>query len=69
MLRYQMSVVQTQSATTTVGTYNCSCKSGYNVTDPNLPINSSNTCEGKIDILRFEALTVTVCIALIFCHL
>uniref|UniRef100_A0A8C1H0F1 Uncharacterized protein n=1 Tax=Cyprinus carpio carpio TaxID=630221 RepID=A0A8C1H0F1_CYPCA len=29
----------------TVGSYNCSCKSGYNVTDPNLPINSNNTCK------------------------
>uniref|UniRef100_A0A8C1GCL1 Uncharacterized protein n=1 Tax=Cyprinus carpio TaxID=7962 RepID=A0A8C1GCL1_CYPCA len=28
----------------TVGSHNCSCKSGYNVTDPNLPINSNNTC-------------------------
>ncbi len=32
----------------TVGSHNCSCKSGYNVTDPNLPINSNNTCEGMI---------------------
>uniref|UniRef100_A0A8C1UYD8 Uncharacterized protein n=1 Tax=Cyprinus carpio TaxID=7962 RepID=A0A8C1UYD8_CYPCA len=29
----------------TVGSHNCSCKSGYNVTDPNLPINSNNTCK------------------------
>uniref|UniRef100_A0A8C2BBS1 Uncharacterized protein n=1 Tax=Cyprinus carpio TaxID=7962 RepID=A0A8C2BBS1_CYPCA len=28
-----------------VGSYNCSCKSGYNVTDPNRPINSNNTCK------------------------
>ncbi len=33
----------------TVGSYNCSCKSGYNVTDQNLSINSNNTCEGMID--------------------
>uniref|UniRef100_A0A8C1G092 Adhesion G protein-coupled receptor F3b n=1 Tax=Cyprinus carpio TaxID=7962 RepID=A0A8C1G092_CYPCA len=29
----------------TVGSYNCWCMSGYNVTDPNLPINSNNTCK------------------------
>nr|XP_055041680.1 adhesion G protein-coupled receptor F5-like [Misgurnus anguillicaudatus] len=28
----------------TDGSYNCLCKSGYQVTDPNLPINSSNPC-------------------------
>ncbi len=33
----------------TVGSHNCSCMSGYNVTDPNIPINSNNTCEGMND--------------------
>ncbi|XP_073711486.1 adhesion G protein-coupled receptor F5-like [Misgurnus anguillicaudatus] len=28
----------------TAGSYNCLCKSGYQVTDPNLPINISNPC-------------------------
>ncbi len=46
----------------TVGSYNCSCMSGYNVTDPNLPINSSNPCKGMSDSWNNEQ-CVTVCSA------
>uniref|UniRef100_A0A671QV55 Uncharacterized protein n=1 Tax=Sinocyclocheilus anshuiensis TaxID=1608454 RepID=A0A671QV55_9TELE len=39
----------------TVGSYNCSCMSGYNVTDPNLPINNNNPCKDIHECLDSES--------------
>ena len=32
----------------TIGDYNCTCWSGYNVTDPSLKSSANNTCTGKV---------------------
>src|SRR4029434_9027291 len=38
----------------TIGDYNCTCWSGYNVTDPSLKSSANNTCTGNV--VFFKAL-------------
>ena len=35
----------------TIGDYNCTCWSGYNVTDPSLKSSANNPCAGKITLI------------------
>lgn len=37
----------------TIGDYNCTCWSGYNVTDPSLKSSANNTCTGNVIFMKY----------------